>query len=332
MQALQGMRLSPMRAGEILMNSKVRYVRISLTSECRLRCGYCRATDEKVKKARETASDLLGFDEIYRLIRVLRNIGVEKFRFTGGEPFVRKRVFDFLDGLNLKSYFITSSLYINPEKIKRINALNLSGLSGVNVSLDTLDKDKYRRLTGGNLELVKNNLKNLRVKILKLNTILLKDFNIDEAETIIEFARSIGAIPRFIEKMDLIPDNFPRGSIKKVRRRLINSGMIAPSGRYIGNSVSRYYKLKGGGEVGFITPISEPFCGRCDKVRITSDGKLKLCLFEDGGIDLKSLLQTAGAGRAGEKELEKELLKIFSHKKQERITGTRNVDMVSIGG
>ncbi len=302
----------------------VKYARISLTPNCHLRCRYCRPRPRDLTKEPD---NLVGFEKLNRVIKIFKSLGIQKYRFTGGEPFIRKGVFEFLSGVELENYFVTSSLHFSGEKIPLINSMASGGLSGVNVSLDSLNPHKYRHLTGGDVELVKENLRNLRVDNLKLNTILIKDFNTEEAEDIINFGVSLGADVRFIEKMDLIDDGLKSDSVEGFRKKLIDDGLIHPKSYRLKNSVSIYHNLKNKpGKVGFITPFEAPFCHRCDKIRITSSGKLKRCLFEAGGIDLNAMLNLNG-------DLLKEKLKtILNGKIKKRVVNHSTVNMGCIGG
>ncbi len=253
------------------------YVRISLTDRCNLRCRYC-MPETGVKKYPH--SDILRFEEIYYLIDILKDLGIKKFRFTGGEPFVRKGVLEFLENVNLDGFYITTNLSIKGLDIKRINKLKIKG---INISLDTLNPEKYRWLTrGGDLNTVLNNIKNINIDNIKLNTILMKDFNEDEVMDIINFALEIRAIPRFIEKMDFVGTSQQFISLEGLKEYLIKKNIIETESCPDKNSVASYHKMNGKkGIIGFITPISKPFCANCNKIRIKANGDIKLCLFGD---------------------------------------------------
>lgn len=266
---------------------KIDYARISLTDKCNLRCRYC-MPETGVEKCLH--SDMLRFEDIYYLIDILKEMGIKKFRFTGGEPFVRRGALEFFENVNLDGFYLTTCLSLKGLDVERINNLKIKG---INISLDTLDTEKYRWLTrGGDLNIVLDNIKRLELSNIKINTILMKDFNEDEVMDIIEFARKIGAVVRFIEKMDFIESDMLYVSLKGVKKYLIWKGVIEKESYRDRNSVAVYHNMRDSkGAVGFITPVSEPFCSSCNKIRIKADGDLKLCLFGDDVINLRDMLR-----------------------------------------
>lgn len=267
---------------------EINYARISLTDKCNLRCRYC-MPETGVEKCLHW--DMLSFEEIYYLIDILKELEIKKFRFTGGEPFVRRSALDFFENINLDGFYLITCLALRDLDMERVNRLKIKG---INISLDTLDPEKYRWLTrGGDLNVVLDNMRKLKVGNVKINTILMKDFNEGEVTDLIDFARRIGAVVRFIEKMDFIKSGMRYVSLKEVKEYLIRKGVIEKKSYRDGNSVAVYHNVRGaGGSVGFITPVSEPFCAGCDKIRIKADGTLKLCLFGDNIINLRDMLRS----------------------------------------
>lgn len=266
---------------------KIDYVRISLTDRCNLRCIYC-MPENGIKKLQH--NEILSYEEIERIIKILRELGIKKFRFTGGEPFIRKGVIDFLEKLNLEEYYITTNLAVEGLEIERINNLNLAG---INVSCDSLKPDRYRYITrGGRLNIFLDNFKKLNIKNLKLNVVIIKNFNEDEIIDFIEFGIRYNATVRFIEKMDIINDNLEYVSVQNIKKRLISQNIIEPQSMRNGNAVAEYFCLKNNnGKVGFISPISKPFCNYCNKIRIKANGDIKLCLFDENSFNIKKILQ-----------------------------------------
>jgi len=268
-------------------NRKIDYLRISLTDRCNLRCRYC-MPEVGVGKYRH--QDILRFEEVDRAIRIFRELGFIKFRFTGGEPLLRRGVFDFFESLNFHDYYITTALAIENLDIDRLNKLEFGGL---NVSCDSLRADRYRRITRrGNLEVFLSNLRRVRVKNLKLNMVVIKNFNEDEIVDFIKFGETHRATVRFIEKMDFGGNEPGFSSLSEIKNRLIEEGIIKPAGFRIHNSVSEYYPLTAGnGKVGFITPISRHFCDNCGKIRLKANGELKLCVFAENNFNLRDMLR-----------------------------------------
>ncbi len=303
--------------------NKVRYARISLTPYCPLKCRYC-ISGERNHGAGER--ELLSWDEILRLIDIMGDAGVKKFRFTGGEPFSRKGVMGFFRRLNLENWGVTTSL-----SVKGIaSRINDSSVDNINVSLDTLDAKKYRWLTrGGSLDVVLENLNSLRYKKIKLNTILIKGFNVAEAEDIIKFAHERNFIPRFIEKMDLFSgtDGLQTASVSLLGENLAGKGIVSGTPFREGNSAAVYrVSPLTGLPVGFITPLSSPFCSLCDRVRVTAWGGLKSCLFSEPELLAFPALKY---GRKRVEKIIKEFIKIKSPCRQET---SKDLAMSGIGG
>ncbi|MBN2406936.1 MAG: radical SAM protein [Elusimicrobia bacterium] len=298
------------------------YARISLTDRCNIACRYCMTR----RVGGDEGSRQLSFGQIYFLIDILKGLGIKKFRFTGGEPFAREGVTDFLERLDPASYWITTNFSVEGIDVERINR---TGLSGVNVSLDTLDPEKYRWITrGGDLGRVIGNLRALK-KTKKINTVVIKDFNENEITDIIRFSHGIGAVPRLIEKMNIIDDGLGFVGLDGVVKKLVEDGVIEDAGIAGGGSVAKYYRMKNGsGRVGFITPISGPFCEDCNKIRIKSDGELRLCLFSREGLDIRQLIES---GKKKE-DIETQIKNFVAKKPVAWDTGMPCEQMAEIGG
>jgi GTP 3',8-cyclase len=269
-------------------NRKIDYLRISLTDRCNLRCRYC-MPEEGVDKFHHR--DILRFEEISRILRITQELGINKFRFTGGEPLLRKGVLDFFETLPDGDYNITTALALDGLEIERINQLNFSAL---NISCDSLKPEKYRFITRrGDLSVFLSNLKRVKVDNLKINVVVIKGFNEDEIVDFIEFADRYRATVRFIEKMDFVTGELKFSSLTEIKSDLIEAGIIEPEGFRINNSVSEYHSLtNNGGRVGFITPISRHFCDTCSKIRLKANGELKLCVFDGDNYNLRRILRS----------------------------------------
>jgi len=327
LQRLQNLRIPAMRVWKMLKDSYGRiidYARISLTDKCNMRCRYCMPEEGIRTRSHE---ELLKFEEIYLLLEIFKELGIKKFRFTGGEPFIRRNAMDFFENLNIGEFYITTNLSSKNLDIARLNNLNLGGL---NISLDTLNPEKYKWLTRGwDLEPVIKNLRNLRVKNVKLNAVVIKDFNEDEINPLIDFANEIGATMRFIEKMDFLKDNFKRAPVDKIRKNLIDKNFISEKEITPKSSPAVYHQqISGKGKVGFILPVSKSFCATCNRIRVTFDGRIKLCLFAEKSVNLRDMLRDG----KGKDEIKKILLQAVLAKSRAPKIESQTETMSAIGG
>jgi GTP 3',8-cyclase len=277
-------------------------LRISVTDRCNFRCTYCMPFDEYSWIRRE---EILTYEEIARLARIFASVGAEKIRLTGGEPLVRKGL-EVLVGMlarveGIEDICLTTNGALLAEKA---GALRAAGLKRLNVSLDTLDPAKFRRVTQrGELAPVLTGLEAAKREgfaPIKLNAVIERGVNEDEIVALAEFARASGFAIRYIEFMDV--GNANAWNMEKVftkkdilaalgaRYRLREKGR-----RDAGSPAVDYEFEDGGGEVGVIASVTEPFCGDCTRARLTADGKLVTCLFADHGHDLRSLLRSGAA-------------------------------------
>jgi cyclic pyranopterin phosphate synthase len=300
------------------------YLRISLTDRCNLRCRYCMPEEGVVKFQHR---DILSFEEISRVMRITRELGINKFRFTGGEPFLRKGVFEFFEKLPSGDYHITTALAIDGLNIERINRLKFAGL---NVSCDSLRPERYRYITRwGELSIFLSNLQKVRVDNLKINVVVIKNFNEDEIIDFIEFAGAHRATVRFIEIMDFAAGALGFSSLTKIKRQLIDNRIIKPEDFRINNSVAEYHSLiQGEGKVGFITPITRHFCRNCNKIRLQANGELKLCIFEKKKYNLKEILRST----SDDAVIKQWLSDIIRHKLFKPVIKKTDETMAEIGG
>lgn len=292
---MQGLYFPALLVWKMLKDSfgrKIEYVRISLTDRCNLRCRYC-MPESGIEKCRH--DEILAFEEIKRVVKILKETGVKKFRFTGGEPFLRRGSLDFFESLDLKDFYITTSLSFRDLDIERISRLDPAG---INVSLDSLKADRFKYITRcGDIDVFLGNLKRLKVRNLKINTVVIKDFNEDEIIDFINFGLKFNATVRFIEKMKIVNDSLQFVPLEKVKDSLIKKGIIDPLAWRENNSVAEYHKLRGQAllpsvpAVGFITPVTRPFCGNCNKFRIKATGNVKLCIFSGETYGLRDVLR-----------------------------------------
>jgi GTP 3',8-cyclase len=280
-------------------NRPIKDLRISVTDRCNYRCTYCMPLDEYVWIDR---SEILSFEEIARLARLFAGLGVDKIRITGGEPLVRKdlhRVVGMLSSIEgVRDVCLTTNASLLSEQIADLAA---AGLKRINVSVDTLDPEKFKQITKrGDLSKVLEGLfaaKELGLKPIKINAVIERGVNEDDIIPLVEFSRENGFSMRFIEYMDVGNAN-NWISQKIVSKKEILEGINAQYplrevGRDNGTAPSVDYEfIDGIGDVGVIASVTEPFCSSCTRARLTADGKLVTCLFSDQGHDLKLLMRS----------------------------------------
>lgn len=273
---------------------KIDYLRISVTDRCNLSCCYCKP--EISTKLRH--NDILTYEEILEFCWLAVSLGISKFKITGGEPLLRRGCIDFLSRLKAvpgvqQVTLTTNGIYL----AQYLTALRQIGLDGINISLDTVDAAAYKSITGSNASAVVMQAiqqaaeQGFKVKI---NCVPLAQMSVQELMQLLRFAESAGVPLRFIELMPLSCNQQLRGLTgEEIRDILGRYGIMlqAEAGQY-GNGPAVYYRadnLKI--PVGFIQPIHDKFCSSCNRVRLTSDGFLKTCLYSDAGIDIKKMLR-----------------------------------------
>ncbi len=272
----------------------INYLRISVTDLCNLRCKYC-MPEEGICKVEH--KDILSLEEIYDIAKVFVSLGVNKIRLTGGEPLARKGIVGLVEKIAKLDGISDLAMTTNGILLKKYaKDLKSAGLNRVNISLDTLDENKYSQITrGGRLSDVLEGIeaaKSIGLTPIKINTVLIGGFNVDEIEELVNLTRTEEIDVRFIELM-------PVGEASKwAEENFISNEVILDKvnalekvERLDPSSPAVYYKLPGAkGRVGIINPISCKFCENCNRVRLTSQGKLKLCLHSNEEIDLKDKL------------------------------------------
>ena len=276
-------------------------VRISVTDRCNFRCQYCMPAEGLPWLERE---EILHFEEIARLVGLLAEMGVGDVRLTGGEPLVRKELWRLVEALSGLEDVRDLSLTTNGYLLERqVADLVRAGLRRVNVSLDALAPDRFFQLTRrDSLAQVLAGLaaaeRHPELRPIKVNVVALKDFTEDEVVRFAEFARKHPYEVRFIEFMPLDADrtwSHDRVLPNEEVRRLIHAAHpLEPLGRERHGTSRRWRFADGQGEIGFISPVSEPFCGDCNRIRITAEGKLRTCLFSLNETDLRAPMR-AGA-------------------------------------
>jgi len=277
---------------------EIRDLRISLTDRCNLRCVYC-MPEEMVFKPR---AEMLTDDEILTVVRVAAELGVRKIRLTGGEPTVRPGLVELTRRIAAVPGIIDLGMTTNGIRLAGLaQGLAEAGLRRVNVSLDSLDRDKFRRITRwGDLDQVLNGLDAARaagLKPIKLNAVVVRGFNEDDVVELARLTTTRDWTVRFIEMM-------PFGSVAgfQTSAYVPSAETMAKIEAAIGPLVpldisgydpARTYRFEGApGTLGFISSVSEPFCAQCGRLRLTAEGRLRLCLLRDDEADLRTPLRS----------------------------------------
>jgi len=275
----------------------INYLRISVTDRCNLRCIYCMPPGGICLLSHR---DILTYEEIYTVAKAAAELGINKVRISGGEPLVRSGLSGLIQMLAQIDAIDDISLTTNGILLGRYAAeLKSAGLQRVNVSLDTLKPDKFEFITHGhNLGDVLEGIdaaRSVGLEPVKLNMVVMSGINDDE---LLDFATKTinqGWHVRFIELVPFVaasavaPQFVP---VSDMRRRLEQLGELEPCLPDVGNGPARYFRFpQARGTIGFITPISEHFCFRCNRLRLTADGKLRPCLLAEDEIDLKPPLR-----------------------------------------
>jgi cyclic pyranopterin phosphate synthase len=288
----------------------IEYLRISVTDRCNYRCGYC-IPEEGV--ARAARADVLTFEEIAALARVFVGQGVRRLRLTGGEPTVRRDLPTLAALLRAIPGVDDLALSTNGHRLVELAApLRAAGVDRLNVSLDTLDAERFSRVTGrGELRPVLDGLEAARAVgfAIKLNTVALRGVNDDELAAIADYAWARGFVPRFIEEMPMaagrtfVPEALLSAAEIRARLAAAHPGarLVADDGgRDRGGGPARYHRLvaddgRGGGRFGVISAMTEHFCDACNRARLSATGALHACLAHDDAVDLRGPLREGGA-------------------------------------
>ncbi|MBE6786451.1 MAG: GTP 3',8-cyclase MoaA [Ruminococcaceae bacterium] len=294
----------------------INYLRVSVTKRCNLNCSYCGAKNE--------ASEELTPAQLEKIVRAFARNGITKVRLTGGEPLVRQDIVEIAQRLagidGIKKLAVTT----NGIFLKRYAAeLKRAGVTAVNISLDTTDREQFRSITGyDGLDKVFEGIDECEragLSPIRLNAVLTKGKNEDQAESLISIARNRKIDVRFIELMPFSSDGEKDELVVTGEELLKKFPELKPfvkeNATDFEKSVARYYTAEGfKGRVGFITPVSNSFCSECNRIRLLSDGKIKPCLGNSEVYDIKAFLDD-------EERLEQEIKKIILSKPREHSFG-----------
>jgi len=279
---------------------KFPYIRLSISDVCNFKCGYCLPDGYKIDKSDNRS--FLNIEEIGRLAKTLSELGVSKIRLTGGEPTVRKDFFEIVKIIKKNSGIKKTVITTNGYRLDKIaNNIKNSGLDGINISIDSLNADTFKKITGHDRlgEILKGikNLQKLNFKNIKINAVLLKGVNDTDKDfnNWAEFIKTNEIDFRYIELMqtgdNLDYFNNYHVPAKKFTNYLSNNNWVIQTfGKDAGPS-KNYLNPKFKGKFGVIAPYSKDFCKSCNRLRITAKGDLRLCLFGNTGINIRHLMQ-----------------------------------------
>ena len=281
-------------------NREINYLRVSITDRCNLHCTYCRPKEGISLKGHD---DIIRYEEIIRIVSVAVKMGITKIRLTGGEPLVRRGFIDFVVALKKISGLQDISLTTNGILLEEFApSIFDAGIHRINISLDSLNKDKYFRITnGGNLDAVLRGIaraEEIGFSPIKINTVAIKGFNDDEVLDFARLAAERTLQVRFIELMPVGQANLEHKRdyipATQLMEKISESYELEPikDKQNKSDGPAKIFKIKGGrGEIGFINPVSSHFCSTCNRLRLTAEGKLRVCLLKEEEIDLIKVLR-----------------------------------------
>lgn len=320
-------------------NRPITYLRLAVTDRCNLRCFYC-MPEEGIRYLPK--KQLLTYEEMERVVRLLARLGVQKVRITGGEPFVRNDLMGFLRRLaavdGLTDLSLTTNGVLTAPHVADLAAL---GVRAVNLSLDTLDRERFQQITRRDeLPAVLHTLDQLLAAGIqtKINAVVMDGQNIDDLIPLAELTRSLPVDVRFIEEMPFNGEGAHYPVLHWTYQRI-----VAHLRAYFSDlqklpdvpfSTARHYQIPGHrGTIGVIAAFSRTFCGTCNRIRLTAQGTLKTCLYDNGVLDVRALIRSG----ASDDDLTAAFLRAFAHRpangfEAENHRGVVTESMATIGG
>ena len=290
-------------------NRRINYLRVSITDRCNLRCVYCTPPDGE---RRLRHRDILRYEELLRIVRIALKLGIKKIRLTGGEPFVRKGVQEFIPRLTSIKGLDDVSLTTNGVYLKEnLEMLKAAGIKRINVSIDSLNRVKFKRITRFDyLTKVWEGIEKARdigFYPIKLNVVIMKGINDNE---VLDFGRLAIEHPYHIRFIECMPVGFESNSLafipnSEIEKTLVDKfGPLIPVSPGQNDGPAERYRFDGGkGEIGLISPISNSFCQHCNRLRLTANGMLLPCLLSNIEVDIKDPLRRGC--------LDEELIEVF---------------------
>ena len=303
----------------------ITYVRLAVTDRCNLRCFYC-MPEEGIRYLPK--KQLLTFEEIERLISLLASLGISKVRLTGGEPFVRNDLMQLINRISeipgIKDLHLTTNGVLTAPHIPELKKI---GIGSINLSLDTIDKSRFQAITRRDeFEPVMKTLDLLlEHKIpVKINAVVMEGKNIDDILPLVELSKNNLVDVRFIEEMPFNGEgnHYPtlNWTHKKILQHISNHYpdlQKIPDGPF---STSYSYRVPGyKGSIGIIAAFSRTFCGTCNRIRVTAQGTLKTCLYDDGVLDIRQLMRSG----AGDEEIKQSLINAFQSRPKDGFEAER---------
>ena len=315
------------------------YLRLAVTDRCNLRCTYCMPA-EGIAYLPE--KKLLSWEEMLRIVHVLNQLGIRKVRITGGEPFVRPGLMDFLQELakieNLEICLTTNGVLLE----NHLDSLQNLGIKNVNLSLDSLDSERFFKITRRNDfdQVYRNLMRMIEANfIVKLNAVVMHGMNETDILPLVNFTKKHPVSVRFIEEMPFNGSGLVEEKLFWDYRRILSHiktefPHIEEVPMAYGETSKNYHVPGFMGDVGIIAAFSRTFCGSCNRIRVTSLGQVKTCLYDDGVFDLKEYLRLG----VSDEDLKNTMIKIFGERPKDGFEaennrkGVINESMTSIGG
>ncbi len=320
-------------------NRHLNYLRISITDRCNLKCIYCVPCDLIPRLSHD---EILTYEEILRLVKIGIRLGISKIRVTGGEPLVRKGVYGFLTDLSGLDGLVDLSLTTNGVSLKaNLNKIKAAGIKRINISLDTLNRAKFERITG--LDLFDQVWQGIEMALemgfypIKLNIVALNGINDDELTDMARLSFDYPLHIRFIEYMPIGESQIGNGPLllaPEIKKRISVLSKLLPVSNTMNDGPAQRYHFEGAaGEVGFIHALSHHFCDRCNRLRLTARGQLRPCLLSDHHEDIKGIMRSG----ATDEQLAEVFFKAVRHKPSDHNLAIQNPSRVcgqmsSIGG
>ena len=320
-------------------NRYLNYLRISITDRCNLKCIYCVPRDLVPRLSHD---EILTYEEILRVVRVGVKLGISKIRVTGGEPLVRKGVYDFLAELSQISGLTDLSLTTNAVALKdNLQRIKSAGIKRINVSLDTINPEKFAKITGMDLfdqvwQGIEGALE-MGFHPIKINVVALNGVNDEELMDMAQLSFDYPFHIRFIEYMPIGESQMGNGPLllaPEIKKRISVLGHLMPVRNSANDGPAQRYRFEGAaGEIGFIHALSHHFCDRCNRLRLTARGQLRPCLLSDHHEDVKGPLRSG----CSDDQLAEIFFKAVRHKPSDHNLAVQNPTRVcgqmhSIGG
>ncbi len=321
---------------------KIDYLRISITDWCNLRCIYCRPQGKWKKLPHE---EILTYEEIIRISKIATDMGITKIRITGGEPLLRRNLIYLCKNLSQLHKLESLTITTNGVLLKHFaSELYRAGVHRLNISLDTLQPEKYRQITGKNM--FHKVLDGIEEALLvgfypvKINAVAMRGINDDEIGSLANLTFKYPVHVRFIELMPFSNNGVNSASqfisSDEILARLKTIGDLQPASSSNSNGPATHFRFRGSlGKLGLISPLSHHFCPACNRLRLTADGKLRACLFSDAETDIKTPLRSG----ASDKELQEIFIQAIINKPEKHSLedccyeeSSSHRPMVAIGG